>query len=147
MEKQNLGSVLVAIVSGTKIPLTRQPMKARPGKPLYWKLFGGKIEVGETHNQAAIREVKEEGGIDLNGFELRKLSEHQQVGPSGPYVQYLFAVGVPYYTIKEHDGHLVELFDDEDQKLESTCFELSELEHMVDLMPKHREFIRQLVAR
>jgi 8-oxo-dGTP diphosphatase len=37
--------------------------------PNHWDLIGGHVEEGETPEQALVREVKEEIGIDLKNFE------------------------------------------------------------------------------
>jgi 8-oxo-dGTP diphosphatase len=38
--------------------------------PNYWDFFGGHLEVGETPEQALVREVKEELGIELVSYEF-----------------------------------------------------------------------------
>jgi 8-oxo-dGTP diphosphatase len=42
----------------------------KPGIPFpeYWDLIGGHVEVGETPEEALVREVKEELDIDLNEY-------------------------------------------------------------------------------
>ena len=39
--------------------------------PNHWDLFGGHLEAGETPEQALVREVKEELGIELESLALR----------------------------------------------------------------------------
>ena len=50
------------VVSGKGILLVRRDKE--PGKGL-WSIPGGGVEVGETAEEAIIREVKEESGIDI----------------------------------------------------------------------------------
>ncbi|ROT75660.1 putative 7,8-dihydro-8-oxoguanine triphosphatase [Penaeus vannamei] len=40
-----------------------------------WNGFGGKVEPGETPEQAAIRETKEEAGVDLSVGAVEKVGE------------------------------------------------------------------------
>jgi 8-oxo-dGTP diphosphatase len=40
--------------------------------PNFWTLPGGKVEAGESPEQAIVREVKEELGLDLRGHSLFK---------------------------------------------------------------------------
>lgn len=42
-------------------PITKSPVKFGG----YWSIFAGSIESGETPQQAGVREVKEESGIDI----------------------------------------------------------------------------------
>lgn len=135
------GSVLVAVIADDDIVLGRQPTKKLP---IYWKLLGGRIKNHETPEQAAVREVKEESGIDLADRKLITLGEFPQSGHSGQYVQYLFAVAVSGELVAKHRAGIVEIIDDSQEKIESTCFKLSELDKLPDLMDKHKNFIRQL---
>ncbi|XOF32321.1 MAG: NUDIX hydrolase [Candidatus Electrothrix sp. YB6] len=62
LEKQiRLGSA-VLIIDDNRILLGKRNKEPEFGK---WVLPGGKIEFGETHEQAAIREAKEELGVDI----------------------------------------------------------------------------------
>ena len=53
----------------------------RPGKRGHvnmrgkWNGFGGKVEAGEDILEAAIREVKEECGIDVNPLSVRRVGQ------------------------------------------------------------------------
>lgn len=135
------GSVLAAVLSGDDIVLGRQPTK-RP--PIYWKLLGGRIKNEETPEQAVIREVKEESGIDLTGQKLVKLGEFSQESNGGQYIQYLFAVAVSAELVAKHRAGIVEMIDDGFEKIESTCFKLSQLDGLADMMQKHKDFIRRV---
>ncbi|MCH8983258.1 MAG: NUDIX hydrolase [Acidobacteria bacterium] len=57
-----LVGVGVAIVRDGKILLIKR--RNEPGKGL-WAVPGGKVEYGETLRDAAVREVKEETGLDI----------------------------------------------------------------------------------
>jgi len=56
----------VVITEERKILLVRH----RKGNRLYWVLPGGRLEYGETFHECAIRELKEETGLDveIEGF-------------------------------------------------------------------------------
>ena len=135
------GSVLVAVIADDDIVLGRQPTK-KP--PIYWKLLGGRIKNHEVPEQTVIREVKEESGIDLTGKNLIKLGEFPQNGHGGQYIQYMFVVAVPGELVAKHRAGIVEMIDDSYEKIESTCFKLSQLDNLPDMMDKHKNFIRQL---
>jgi 8-oxo-dGTP diphosphatase len=77
------GQVLV----GQRRPVDRHPLK--------WEFPGGKVEVGETPQQALVRELREELQIEATvGSELARY-EHEY--PSGSRVHLLFFV-IPRYT-------------------------------------------------
>lgn len=42
--------------------------------PNYWEQVGGKVEGGESQEEAVIREVKEEAGIDVKPVRLYNLT-------------------------------------------------------------------------
>jgi 8-oxo-dGTP diphosphatase len=46
----------------------------KPGIPFpdHWDLIGGHVEEGETHEDALVREVKEELGLDLKNYAFYK---------------------------------------------------------------------------
>lgn len=66
----------VVLLQGDRILLARH----RRGKHVYWVLPGGAVEPGETPEQAAIRELREEAGLEVR---LDRLLYIEQRGASG----------------------------------------------------------------
>lgn len=54
--------------------ITRRPAKAHKGG--FWEFAGGKVEQGETAEQAVIRELHEEVGIEATALEHFMALEH-----------------------------------------------------------------------
>ncbi|XP_063587834.1 oxidized purine nucleoside triphosphate hydrolase-like [Penaeus indicus] len=63
---------LMFIREGEKILLGYKKRGFGQGR---WNGFGGKVEAGETPEQAAIRETKEEAGVDLSVGAVEKVGE------------------------------------------------------------------------
>lgn len=62
---------VVVIKDGNEILLVRH----RKGTRHYWVLPGGRLEYGETFHECAVRELKEETGLDVEVDKLIYLSE------------------------------------------------------------------------
>jgi 8-oxo-dGTP diphosphatase len=58
-----------------------------------WGFFGGRIEAGETPEQAVVRETKEELAYELKDFVFIKKSNHQLPGVT--FTVYAFAAPLP----------------------------------------------------
>jgi ADP-ribose pyrophosphatase YjhB (NUDIX family) len=63
--------VSVVVVNEGKILLVRH----RKGTRHYWVLPGGRLEYGETFNECAVRELKEETGLDIEVERFLFISE------------------------------------------------------------------------
>ena len=79
-------------------------------KPLALDLPGGGLEPGESFEQAAVREVKEETGIDirLDDLELIRRKEHNLPERSiegAIYVVRIKALEIPIKLSNEHDEY------------------------------------------
>ena len=130
------GEVRIAMVVCNKYIVLIRP-KSRDyshRSPVYWRFPGGRVEVGETARQAAIRESKEETGNE-------KISEDELTG--------LAAVEFYTHTLYFFAGHIdasdLAEFGSEGEEIKIS--HLDELEGMADFMPKHRELIRGLERR
>jgi 8-oxo-dGTP diphosphatase len=62
--------VAVAVITDSRqrVLITRRPHHVPHGG--YWEFPGGKLEAGESPEQALIREVKEETGIDILEYQF-----------------------------------------------------------------------------
>jgi len=63
--------VSVVVIEDNRILL----VKHRKGQKKYWILPGGRLEYGETFNECAVREIKEETGLDIVVERFLYLSE------------------------------------------------------------------------
>ena len=85
----------------------------------YWALPEGRLEEGETAERAAIREVKEETGLDIEI--LRSIGEYRETGVQGD-IEYDFS---PTCFLAKPIGGTVKRQESEIQQIE--LFRLEEL--------------------
>ena len=79
------------VVSRGRVLLARrgnQPLKGR------WSIPGGVVELGESLKDAAIREVREETGLEVEPLELVELVDRIQKenGPEGECIRYHYVI-------------------------------------------------------
>ena len=69
IKKKMKGAAVVILDDKDRLLLLKRSMKSgwMPGK---WGLPGGKVESGETSEEGATRETKEETGLTVSGLEL-----------------------------------------------------------------------------
>jgi ADP-ribose pyrophosphatase YjhB (NUDIX family) len=63
--RREMPAVSVAVVRGKRVPLVK---RARPPSQGLYAFPGGKVEAGETLEQAARRELQEETGLQADNF-------------------------------------------------------------------------------
>jgi 8-oxo-dGTP diphosphatase len=63
--------------------------------PNHWDLFGGHLEAGETPEQALVREVREELGIEIKSWQ-RFTEFNCTTGDVYPNVKHIFWAVTPY---------------------------------------------------
>ena len=94
--KRPVVGVGAIILERDKILLEKR--KNSPGKGK-WSVPGGLVELGERIEQAAIREVKEETGLDVHEPQLVDIVDHISLDESGK-VKYHFVIVDYLVTVK-----------------------------------------------
>lgn len=91
--------VVLVAPDGTVLLVRSRFRSELPGLELAWFVPGGGLEPGETPEQAAVREIAEETGLDLTGIRLVRLAYAEGNGTlgelSGPMRDDFFLAEVP----------------------------------------------------
>ncbi|WP_081670580.1 NUDIX hydrolase [Butyrivibrio hungatei] len=88
-----------------------------------WALIGGAMEMGETFEEAAKREVKEESGLSLGELEIFKICSGRDCIIEYPNGDVTFGPGIIFLT-KEYEG---EIEVDPKEVIEHRFFKKSEI--------------------
>lgn len=68
--------VAAVIFREGKVLCVQRPENAREYISMKWEFPGGKIEVGESREDALVREIHEELAVDINGLQYLMTVEH-----------------------------------------------------------------------
>ncbi len=132
-DEPNLGAVMTCIISPTRMILVKDGRRNA-----LWKLPGGGIETGDKDViAAAIRENAEETGIKLEREEVIPCAEQRRT-EEGVYYPYFYLAQVS----EEKLDTRLEIADENGQPIRVAAFNRGEVPTMVDLLERHRSFIR-----
>lgn len=84
-------ATIAVVVRGNEVLLVR---RANPPDAGYWGFPGGKIEIGETIHQAALRELREETGIYGEAHQVFTALDALHRDESGMLLQHFVLVAV-----------------------------------------------------
>lgn len=118
--------ILVKSAEGT--PLIKDPKKP---EPIYWKLPGGRSEPGESAEEAAVREIKEELGLKVTSREMTNL-----------FVEDRETHNFALFEIKVDS--LKDLKKNGDEGEEIKVFSLDEISKLKDFFFNHKVILRRL---
>jgi len=121
-------AVAVFIESPEGIPLVRDPHKPSPH---FWKFPGGRSEENESAQQAAVREIREEVGLNIRIQDLEKVFEEDR----GNHFFVFFKTKVSSLEGLTSAGN-----EDEEVKI----FSLNEVRQMEDLHFNHKKALERL---
>lgn len=126
-ERQSNGAVLIIVTSLVGIPLVKDYGQEDP----QWKIPGGGVELGETHAEAAHRELEEETGINIpidDGDRIDSIILHN-------HIKTVYHVDTPTYLkdIKNtgNDGEKIRIF---------SLKEIRKKRHHI--LPKHWDILK-----
>lgn len=86
-------AVAIIVDQQQQVLITQRPAHVSHGG--YWEFPGGKLEAGETGEEALIREIKEEVGLEIHQAQFLLRQEHQ-------YPQK--EVELLFYLVTEYSG-------------------------------------------
>jgi 8-oxo-dGTP diphosphatase len=116
-------------------PLLLMTQRAEGGSlPLQWEFPGGKLELGETPEQAVVREVSEELGVNATPYETLRTVTHDY--SHGTRVEIVFL----RCTLDSHEFTLSDEVNDSRWQLPA------EIE-VAGVLEADRDFLRALGAR
>ncbi len=139
MDKQT--PVVLAVIRNTKnqVLIAKRKDEDTIGAHDMWELVGGKIEFGETPEQALIREVKEETGLDVKITRLIPIVKSQVwEKKNGDKTQVIL---ISYECLAEDASQLKQNLIDEVQ--EAKFINISELDDY-NFLPLDKELILSL---
>ena len=122
-------AAVVLIVTPLGIPLVRDPAKP---SPIFWKLPGGHGEAGEDARMCAVREAKEETGLDLSDSELKEVD----VMAKDSHTLTIFQAKLSSLDGLQKEGNEGE---------EVRVFSPSEILSMDDFMPNHYSAVSHIL--
>lgn len=99
------------LIQGNRILLQDRKHISKYGEE--WSFFGGDIEAGETPYEALIREICEELGVDISGWEMQYLGEIVHYTSFAEYHRFLFGIRIPdaMTAFTDHEGSGAHFFD------------------------------------
>ncbi|KAI0220527.1 Nudix (Nucleoside diphosphate linked moiety X)-type motif 1, partial [Massospora cicadina] len=100
----------VVFTSASAVPRILLGYKKRGFGKGKWNGFGGKVQAGETIEAAALREVKEEAGIEIKRMERIGLLEFVFSGRTQALVTHLFLATEYLGSVTESDEMLPDWF-------------------------------------
>ncbi|HEU0080399.1 MAG TPA: NUDIX hydrolase [Candidatus Paceibacterota bacterium] len=107
------------------VPLIRDPKKPAP---VYWKLPGGRSEEGETAEQCAARELREETGLVIKPKDLVQIYEENR----GSHMLVIFKAQVKDFSMLNEFGNEGE---------EIQIFTPKIILGMADFFPNHKRIV------
>lgn len=83
--------------------------------PHHWDLFGGHVEEGETPEQALVREVQEELGIELKEYQFFREYSCLE-GDANPNIKYVYSgkINTPASELTLYEGERLSYFGREE---------------------------------
>jgi 8-oxo-dGTP diphosphatase len=86
--------------------------------PNMWDALGGQVEEGETPEQGIRRELKEELGLDIDGFQLFSVTEH----PDRTEYTFWQRIKLEIENITLNEGQCLKWFTEEEIKNTNLAF-------------------------
>lgn len=126
--------IILVFAGGCVFDADGKVLLQRRGDRNMWGFPGGAIEIGETPEMAAIREVKEETGLDVKVSGLVGIyTDSDMAYPNGDQAHSLCIV----YTLETIGGHLT------CDHLETVELQYFEIDQMPELFCKQHEEIKR----